>query len=77
MGVAERTAEVARIAESLKPITNPNMASDLTTAIALAKAGLTGALSNVDINVGSMKPGFSDDDAFVAEMRAKAEGLKG
>ena len=76
MGVAERAAEVVRIAETLKPITNPNMASDLITGVALAQAAVTGALSNVDINVGSMKAGFTDDDAFVAEMRAKAEGLK-
>jgi glutamate formiminotransferase/formiminotetrahydrofolate cyclodeaminase len=54
LGVAERAAEVARIAESLKPITNPNMASDLTTGIALAGAALTGAMSNVEINLGSM-----------------------
>ena len=76
MGVAERAAEVIRIAQTLKPITNPNMASDLITGIALAQAALTGALSNVEINVGSMKPGFTDDDAFVAEMRSKAGALK-
>jgi len=36
LGVAERAREVAVIADKLKPITNPNMKSDLTTAIALA-----------------------------------------
>ena len=76
LGVAERAAEVRQIANALKPITNPNMASDLTTAIALAGAAVTGALSNVEINVGSMKTGVAEDDAFVAEMRAKADGLK-
>jgi glutamate formiminotransferase / formiminotetrahydrofolate cyclodeaminase len=76
LGVAERAAEIARIAETLKPITNPNMASDLTTGIALAQAALTGALSNVEINVGSMKPGFTEDDAFVKETRARAAKLK-
>src|ERR1700739_2446740 len=59
LGVGERAAEVARIVETLKPITNPNMASDLRTGIALAEAALTGALSNVEINVGSMKAGFA------------------
>src|SRR6201998_1975895 len=44
LGVAERAAEVSQIAETLKPITNPHMASDLTTAVALAQAALTGAL---------------------------------
>ena len=76
LGVGERAAEVMRIAETLKPITNPNMASDLVTGVALAQAALTGALSNVEINVGSMKAGFSDDDGFVAETRKRAEELK-
>lgn len=76
LGVAERASEVRRIAETLKPMTNKNMASDLVTAVALAQAALTGALSNVEINVGSMKPGFSDDDAFAAETRARGEELK-
>jgi glutamate formiminotransferase / formiminotetrahydrofolate cyclodeaminase len=76
LGVAERAAEVARIAETLKPITNPNMASDLTTGIALAGAAVTGALANVEINVGSMKAGFAEDDAFVSETRALMAKVK-
>jgi glutamate formiminotransferase / formiminotetrahydrofolate cyclodeaminase len=75
LGVAETAAETKRIAESLKPITNPNMASDLITAVALAQAALTGALSNVEINLGSMKPGFSQDDAFLLETRNRAASL--
>jgi glutamate formiminotransferase / formiminotetrahydrofolate cyclodeaminase len=71
MGVAERVVEVAEIAERLKPITNPNMKSDLTTALALAKAALEGALANVEINVESL-----DDTEFVAETRKKAGILK-
>jgi glutamate formiminotransferase / formiminotetrahydrofolate cyclodeaminase len=71
LGVAERVAEVARIAEKLGPITNPNMKSDLTTSVALAHAALTGALANVEINLESLK-----DEAFVAETRKKAEGLQ-
>jgi glutamate formiminotransferase / formiminotetrahydrofolate cyclodeaminase len=76
LGVAECAAEISKIANVLKPITNPNMASDLITAIALAGASLTGALSNVEINMGSMKAGFTEDDAFVRETRARAEKLK-
>jgi formiminotetrahydrofolate cyclodeaminase len=76
LGVAERAAEVKQIATTLKPITNPNMASDLTTAVALAEAALTGALSNVEINIGSMKAGFSDDDAFVSNTRSRAQQLQ-
>jgi glutamate formiminotransferase len=76
LGVAEHAAEVTRIADTLKPITSPSMASDLVTAVALAEAALTGALSNVNINLGSMKLGFAEDDAFIAETRAKAATLK-
>ncbi len=76
LGVAECAAEVSRIADTLKPVTNPNMASDLTTGIALAGAAVTGALSNVEINLGSMRSGFAEDDAFVEETRTRAEKLR-
>ena len=66
LGVAERAKEVSRIAEHLKSITNPNMKSDLITGLALAKAGIEGALANVQINVESIK-----DPAFVSEMQRK------
>ena len=72
LGVAERVVEVAEIASNLKPITNPNMKSDLTTAIALAKAALEGALANVDINLDSLK-----DEAFVTDTRTRTAALKG
>jgi len=70
LGVAERAREVARIAEKLKPITNPNMKSDLTTATALARAAMQGALSNVEINLESLK-----DSGFAAETRKKVAAL--
>jgi glutamate formiminotransferase/formiminotetrahydrofolate cyclodeaminase len=69
-GVAERAKRVAGIAEKLKPITNPNMKSDLTTSIALARAAIEGALANVFINLESLK-----DAAFVEEMKKKANAL--
>jgi formiminotetrahydrofolate cyclodeaminase len=72
LGVAEKAVEVSKIATTLQPITNPNMKSDLTTAIALAKAALEGALANVEINLDSMK-----DDAFVNETRKRAVAMKG
>jgi glutamate formiminotransferase/formiminotetrahydrofolate cyclodeaminase len=64
MGVAERAKEVSGIAEKLGPITNPNMASDLTVSKALANAAVTGALANVEINLGSIT-----DEAFIQETR--------
>ena len=76
LGVAEKVVEVAKIAKDLKPITNPNMKSDLTTAIALAKAALEGALANVEINLDSLKNYSPKDEAFVAETRMRAAALK-
>ena len=71
LGVAERAVEVVQIASKLAPITNPNMKSDLATAVALAKAALAGALANVEINLASLK-----DEAFVAETRKKVAALE-
>ncbi len=72
LGVAERAREVATIAEGLRSITNPNMKSDLTTSVALAKAAIEGALANVEINVESIK-----DAKFAEEMRKRAAAVKG
>jgi glutamate formiminotransferase/formiminotetrahydrofolate cyclodeaminase len=69
-GVAERAREVRILAEKLGPITNPNMKSDLTTSLALARAAIEGALANVEINLTSIK-----DESFNREMRERARGL--
>ena len=76
LGVAERSAEVARIAESLRAFSSPMMASDLTTALALAGAAITGALANVDINLDSIEAPTAEDAAFVAETRERAAKLR-
>ena len=68
--MAERAREVARLVETLKPITNPKMASDLTVAKALAQAALTGALANVEINLEDLP-----DAAFVDSIRNKTAAL--
>jgi formiminotetrahydrofolate cyclodeaminase len=70
LGVAEKAHEIALIVESLGPVTNPNMKSDLTTALALAGAAMTGALANVEINLASMK-----DAAFAAAVRKRISNL--
>jgi formiminotetrahydrofolate cyclodeaminase len=76
LGVAERAVKIAEIANELKPISNPNMESDLVTAIALAKAALEGALSNVAINLDSIEPGVPEDESFVAATRVRASALR-
>jgi len=70
LGVAEKAHEVAQIVKSLEPITNPHMKSDLTTALALARAAITGALANVEINLASLK-----DQGFAAEVRKRSAVL--
>jgi glutamate formiminotransferase/formiminotetrahydrofolate cyclodeaminase len=72
LSVAGRAREVATIAETLNPITNPNMKSDLTTALVLAHAAIEGALANVDINLESIK-----DEAFVSATRKTVAVLRG
>jgi len=66
--VAERAAEAGRIAESLRSITNPNMASDLDTAIALAGAAVKGAVANVNINLESLE---GAPETFLQDVRQR------
>ena len=76
LGVAERGAEVARIATALRAITSPSMKSDLTTAVALANAAVAGAIANVEINLESIKPDSVEGEAFVLMARGRAAALK-
>jgi formiminotetrahydrofolate cyclodeaminase len=71
LGVAEKAHEVAQIAQGLSAISNPNMKSDLITAEALARAAITGALANVEINLASLK-----DLGFAAEVRKRVEAVR-
>jgi formiminotetrahydrofolate cyclodeaminase len=72
LGVAERAREVLTLAQRLGPITNPNMKSDLTTAAALARAAIEGALANVEINLESLK-----DSEFIAQVHKQTSALVG
>ena len=72
LSVAERARETRRILESLRPITNPRMASDLTVGVSLARAAAEGALANVEINLGDIK-----DDVFLADVRKRVEIVRG
>jgi len=72
MTVAERSREVRAILQSLRGITNPKMASDVTTGIALANAAVEGALANVEINLAEL-----GDAGFIDEVKKRVEALKG
>ena len=69
--VAEQADEVRGILGSLHSISNSNMASDLKTGEALARAAVHGALANVEINTESFR-----DETFRAVYRARAAELK-
>ena len=71
LSVAEHAKEVLRITEGLYSVTSPNMKSDLVTAAALARAGIEGALANVEINLDSLK-----DPEFAAQTRQRAQALR-
>jgi glutamate formiminotransferase / formiminotetrahydrofolate cyclodeaminase len=71
LAVAEKAQEVSGIVKLLEPITNPNMKSDLTTALALAEASIDGALANVEINLASLS-----DQAFAAEVRQRRARIR-
>jgi formiminotetrahydrofolate cyclodeaminase len=70
LGVVERAREVSEWAERLHPITNPKMASDLTTAASMARAAIEGAMANVNINLESMP-----DEAFKRQVEARLAEL--
>jgi formiminotetrahydrofolate cyclodeaminase len=46
------------------------MASDLTVGASLARAGIEGALANVEINLGDIK-----DEGFLADVRQRVAAL--
>ena len=71
LGVAERSREVRNTLESLRGISNPKMASDVTTGIALANAAIDGALANVEINIAEL-----NDPAFVADVQRRVGAVK-
>jgi formiminotetrahydrofolate cyclodeaminase len=76
LSVAGGAVEVEQIASGLRAITNPKMSSDLTTAVALAKAALAGALANVEVNLESMNPESAEDQAFTSRIRSRVAALE-
>ncbi|HLY62132.1 MAG TPA: glutamate formimidoyltransferase [Terriglobia bacterium] len=67
---AQLSAEVSRLADSLRPISAPQAASDLTVANELAHSALHGALANVRANLPSIK-----DSVWVKQIEAKIQTL--
>jgi glutamate formiminotransferase / formiminotetrahydrofolate cyclodeaminase len=71
IAVAEQAAALLQCLNQLKPISNPNLISDLQTGVAMAHAAIRGALANVAINLKSIK-----DEAFSTEMKQRVESVE-
>jgi glutamate formiminotransferase / formiminotetrahydrofolate cyclodeaminase len=69
--VAELAGTVRYTLVSLRSITNPRMASDLTVGIALANAAVEGALANVKINLADIT-----DKSFVADVSRRVAAVR-
>ncbi len=69
--VARRAAEVVRLSRIAQAKANPNVASDALVAELLARAGMDGAIANVEINLGAIK-----NAAFTERMRAAIDEIR-
>ncbi|HET7842236.1 MAG TPA: glutamate formimidoyltransferase [Terriglobia bacterium] len=67
---AKLAAEIIRIAESMRGITIPQAASDLTVAVCMAEAALAGAIENVHANLPSIQ-----DSAWGSMMESQIQAL--
>jgi formiminotetrahydrofolate cyclodeaminase len=76
--VAQCAAEVGALVQALRARTSPRMGSDLTVAMALARAAMEGALANVEINLDSLQEEDAAEGraAFIAETRATVAELR-
>ena len=68
---AANCARALELAAQLEGRSNPNAASDLECALFLATAGLKGALSNAEINIGSIK-----DEGVVTAFTKRVSALR-
>jgi formiminotetrahydrofolate cyclodeaminase len=71
MKAAEEAAGLLKLLRKLEPVSNPNLKSDLQTALAMARAAIDGALANVGINLQSIK-----DEAFTAALSSRMKDVK-
>jgi glutamate formiminotransferase / formiminotetrahydrofolate cyclodeaminase len=71
MEVAEIAAGLLQDFQQLKPVSNPNLKSDLQTGVWMAHAAIRGALANVAINLKSIK-----DEAFADELKRRVQAVE-
>ena len=68
---AEQTSRILSLANKIAQFANENTLSDLQTAVYLAHASTLGAISNVNINLASMK-----DEYYRKQVRMKVETIQ-
>ncbi len=68
LAAAGACQETLALLDELAPRVKPVMVSDLTTARALLRAGLEGALANAEINVGSLRELGEEPSDLVGEL---------
>ncbi len=66
LSVAKASLETVRLLTQLAGLAGPNVASDVTVAVQMARAGILGAVANVRINLDALK-----DAEFVATTRSE------
>lgn len=70
LDVMRKSADALRLGPVIAELGNQNAASDVQVAIGLLKAGVHGALQNVEINLGSLK-----DPDYVGRVREESRRL--
>ena len=68
LAAAGACQETLALLDQIAPRVKPVMVSDLTTARALLRAGLEGALANAEINVGSLRELGEEPSDLVGEL---------
>ncbi|MFN0073289.1 MAG: cyclodeaminase/cyclohydrolase family protein [Chloroflexota bacterium] len=70
LDVAEEAAALVALCQRAASITNPMLGSDITTAVALARAAIEGGAANVDANVSGLT------DAQAADLRQRIQNAR-
>lgn len=73
LSVAEEGARLVELCAQARDITNPMLGSDVTTAVALARAAIEGGAANVEANLS----GLGEDQAEVLRARLAAVRQRG
>ena len=71
LSVAKASLETVRLLTQLAGLAGPNVASDVTVAVQMARASIVGAVANVRINLDALK-----DAEFVSATRGELNAIE-